>query len=332
MFFSFLCYNKLIMEFDPSFLEPEHVSKHELLLDINETALQLISTLRIHRESDIERAILNFDVDQPGFALPGFIRRNMAEDSSVQDLVIDAEVNRLTNQAQIDIRVGISGAEDGFMNITTGGPGNQEPRSSLMIGDDEIPCLEPVSKTELNRFLASLFVKNKTGDYSAFDPMDLGNATTCQRLVDALHDVASETILDETYYLGDTIGLTTDSIRFTEYDGSLHSATVNIEHHAKASGIEISFTNERMPRELDEDIDDAEFLMQELEGARTYTQNVNGESTRTPSTNEFLIVVRDFLHTHRASVFTQPDVSPLSADIADPSLNINIEDDSRFTD
>lgn len=304
------------MNFDPTDFSLEEPSKHELILDINEAALQLISMLRIQRDSDIERAILTIDTDA-NFTVPNFIIRNIASDSSLSALSIDAEISRLTNAAHFDIRIETSGEEDAYMNVSVGGDTAGEPRSSMLINDTELPFIEPPTRQEVNRFLASLFITNKTGDYSMFDEMDLANPHIAQRLLEGLKENAAETILDETYYLGDTIGMTADSIRFLEYNGTLQNAAISIEHHAKASSLELTFTSQPMPHELDEDIDNPEFMMQSLEGARTYEQNVNGELTQVASTNDHLTVMRDFLYARRASVFSEPEIETMNEDTLD---------------
>lgn len=321
------------MDFDPAFITPESVEeepRHQLILDITETSMQLASQLRIHREPDIERVILRIDTDE--LALPDFIRRNVSADTSVPSIVIDATVNRLTQSAEVDLRIE-SETMDMIMVISNAKDG-ETPNSSMITTADseEFPLLMPPSSVEINRFLASLFVKNKTGDYSAFDAMDLRNYQSTHRLLEALKDIADEVITEEEYYTGSTLGATADSIRFTEYDGTLHSATVNIEHHAKASAAVISFTKQPMPWETDDEIDNPEYMMQGLEGVRTYMQDVDGEATNVSSSNDFLRVVRDFLRERRDSVFVQPEIVNLDdtetedGNYADPSLNINIED------
>lgn len=314
------------MDFDPSLFDSDNIPKHELILDINESSLQLITALRIQRESDLERTILKINVNDPQFTTPAFITRSIDAESRLRELVVDTEVNRLTNQSETHVRADIEGSEDVFLSIVVSGAYGAEPVSSMIVGDAEVPCLDPVTQSELNRFLVSLFVKNKLGDYSAFDEMDLSDTAITQRLAEALKEVATEVIVDETYFLDKIVSLNANSIRYTEHDGTIHSATVCMEHHARASEVEIGYTRSPMPMELDETLDNPEYLMQRLEGVRTFTQDVNGEAKQIDSNNDFLIGVRDFLQARRDSVFTKPEELLGNTDIEDPTLTMNIED------
>ena len=310
------------MDFDPATINYEEQPRHELILDITDTAQQLISQLRIQREPNIERVILTLDMDDRH--LPDFIQRNISPDTHIPVIVVDGTVNRLTKAAQVDIRVE-SENMDMLMNISSVQDGGEPSSSMITLKDlEELPLLMPPSRVEINRFLASLFVKNKTGDYSAFDAMDLGNHETTDRLLVALKDVADEVITEEEYFSGATVGATADSIRFTEWDGTLHSAIVTIEHHAKGSAAEISFTQQQLPGEFDEDLDEPEFMMQDLEGVRTFAQDIDGESRRVASSNEFLIVVRDFLKEQKDSVFARPDDSEFDESEEDGQLKDSV--------
>jgi hypothetical protein len=322
------------MNFDPLGLNSEHTPRSELLLDIKEDALELISALRIQRDSDIERSLLYIDMTKTDVIAPDFMRRNIASDSSIKELLIDTTVNRLTGEAELSLVIDVEGAENIVINVITEAHENGEPLCTIVVNETEMPCIEPATKVEVNRFLASLFTSNKLSDFSAFDSMDLSKAHTAERLVDALREVANDIILDETYFLADTLSATTDSIRYTEADGEIKNVVVSIEHHAKASAIEISYgrkDEQADAREFDEltnVIEDPEFMMQNLEGARTYTQNVSGESTQVESSREFLIVARDFVNRQKTLVFS-PEAESLGdsdIDVADPTFSMNIED------
>jgi hypothetical protein len=311
------------MNLDPSAFGPEQTSNHELVANISESALQLISALRIQREADIEETLLYIDTEDDTFTIPSFLKRNIAADSEIVELVIDTTLNRLTSKSEISLRISVAGTQNMLVNIISGGE-SDDPTTTLMIDDTELPCIEPPTRIELNRYLAGLFAINKTGDYSAFDQMDLSNIHTSERLVEALRDVASDSFVNEKYYLSDTLSPTASSIQYMEYNAIPQSATISIEHHAKASAIELSYTAQDVG-DIDED-EDLEFIMQKLEGARTYRQDVDGISKQVPSTSEFLLVVSDFITSQKETVFT-PVAEPLGdRDIADASVDWNIED------
>lgn len=310
------------MDFDPSDFSSEQIPGHELRADISESTEQLINALRIQRDADISSTLLQLRTENNELATPLFVRRNLDAYSSLEEVSIDATINRLTNLAEIILRFDSTGVNGAVMTVWAGS--DSEPHASILIDNVELPCLEPPTTTELNRYLASLFAKNKTGDYSMFDTMDLGNTQIVERLIEGIQDVASDVIYDETYFLSSTLSPIADTIRFIEVNGEPQCAAVTIEHHAKASTIDIDYTKHTKVEPDGED--NPEFLMQQLDGFRTYTQNVDGESTHVPSTNDFLIVMRDFLRHQCDTVFIQPEESLGHSDIADPSLGINIED------
>lgn len=321
------------MNKEPRSFDGENIPRTELLFSIGEDTQQLISALKVQRDPDIERTLLSIDLTNPDFQFPDFIQRNIAADSNLVELTIDSTVNRLTQRADLCLQSHISGVEDMFIYIAVSHTTNGEPQTSIVVDNMELPCLDPPKKHELNRFLASLLVRNKTGDYSAFDTMDLSSAHITERLIDEVRDVTNEVITDGTYFLGQVLSPNTDSINFVEQNGTLLNATVCIEHHKKASALDLIYVNqhdEQQPetaetKKLSEAVDNPEFLMQHLEGAYAYAQNVDGESVQVESSSDFLVVVHDFVKTKLDTVFTNLDV-PLDEETVDSASIINFED------
>ena len=72
--------------------------------------------------------------------------------------------------------------------------------------------------------------------------------------------------------------------------------------------------------------EEPEFIMQALDGIRTYTLDIDGERQQIPSTNDGLRVLDDYLAEKSSSIFTKsPEEAFLPEYDVDPSLTINIE-------
>lgn len=313
------------MDFDPSQLREDDSRDFERIATIKESAQHLISALQIERDPDIERTILSFD-PQDGLSLPPFIFRNLQPDSKIDQIWIDSTVNRLTDKGEFAFytQAHSTGGDIVVIGVNVLSDPDHSLETALVVADDELPVIEPATSVELNRFLASLFTRSKTGDYSAFDEMDLKDPVTLERLTEIISASASESIKHNEYVLSDILSHTMDAITYVERDGMPIECDVTIEHRGKASTFEITLSQDGY--EDTRTHDDPEFIMQALDGIRTYIQDIDGERKQVPSTNDGLQVLDGFLEEKSALVFAKsPEEEFLPEHDVDPSLTINYE-------
>ena len=323
----------MFMDFDPRDLDTDMPSRHDLIVGVTEHSLQLLNALRIQRDPDVESTMMSFDTSDPSFVAPGFITRNIGSDSILTNFEIYSSINRLTKKSELALIASFDGPSRGEFHLNAVSPGVTYPDFTLLINGQEMPSTEPAAQFEINRFLASLIAKNKTGNYDQFDSMDVTNLTINDRLTNEISDLVPNVQVQATYYFGPTLSPTANFIAYTETDGACDYIEVNNEHHTKATLMAVS-TMSREERQAmihkDREVN-AEFMMQVLDGVESYSIDVDGKSTQIELTNDLLITTRDFIDEQIAKVFVpEPETRASMDEVIDEASHMNIEDEKEL--
>lgn len=319
------------MDFDPSNAKEDFPNRHELLVKNSELLNELIRMLRFQREPDIEETMFYIDAQKNGLVLPDSVLCNISQDSVAQDLYITATVNRLIDTAELDLEVTIpDGLEANGMRAHMR-TGLMAPDCSVFVRGTELPCLNPLTRSNFNRLLASLMSRNKTGDFSRYDSMDTTDAGIAERLLKA---IAEERHIDQSityaeYILSPQLSLDANAVRFTEYDENMYEATVLMQlEEGGAIAAKVDFRQKKDRMKMHPSMrNNTEFAIQSMEGLHFYKIDINGDATPIDTTNELLVTINDFIESRFAEVFPEPENITLGQDdIADETSDTNIED------
>jgi len=254
-------------EDDPDVAFDQFTSKSlpELKVDIQDTLELLISSSEIAQPPSEEEYELIFEPDAMpvAIALPKGLLANISPESTITDIHIYGDASAAKLIADLRLLFAVK-AFDSTTSVIQCGIDDDTvqvffcPISSESSLDDALPLSEDdpsfpgfsFPTTELKRMFGSIIAPNKTGDYSIFDKLDLGDYETIVNILQALSSRASATVYQATTHLQPLTQTDPSTITYTRHDGQLQAAEIQRYHETGAlTRYGISF----LPPELYED-------------------------------------------------------------------------------
>lgn len=313
----------------------EELERSVLLTEIKSLAESLVPALEIDQEPHMERTL--FTIPHDKYDSRSVLFRDVfghdIDSANCSNFIIDSTVNRLTNEASMQLRVNYSNGHVRLVQLDPYSIDPRQPRSDKPRLYDNDTDLGEISVKAVNWLLGSIVRRTKTDDYSPYDNMDVRDVVTMDRLIDALSEQSPDTGSIMSYILSDTLANTCSRIEFLKKDGEVKDVSVTSEHRYGATRIWIDLLQRKSMDSIDTSMFDADSIeqeMQEIDGIRVYSVNIDGESTAILSKIETLLMMRDFMSDVAQRLFAQnPSELPIHSEVVDDSSQINLED-SRF--
>lgn len=164
----------------------EHISDAELLVELKENVLQLLTRLEIEADPAKESANFTLDPQNHQLFIPESLRTELG----------DVQYSKVTFYTEVNYGIGLGSLHANlYGNLSTGkevavcvATNGKEVRVAFHIDDDDFdtPAIEPYTTADINRLIASVILPNKKGDYSFFDTLDLTDPKIIHNVAAAL--------------------------------------------------------------------------------------------------------------------------------------------------
>lgn len=166
----------------------EKKDRAELLADIREMAEQLVYRTEITQPPSKEEYDISFlpaESQIVGYLPPG-LYDNIGKTGAITDMRVIGTVNPVTLKSTLDIYFAIKPERNKTYIISCHPTGDTTHVEIIAPNDRQpIPGLD-FPANQLKRMFASIFLRNKTGDYESFDKLDISDYETVTNILLAL--------------------------------------------------------------------------------------------------------------------------------------------------
>lgn len=169
----------------------------ELLLELQQNALQLLRLHEIQGPPSAELTTIRINLTDYEPRIPKIPSDTLAQTPHFDELITTMDVNNVTNQAGMYIQL-IGMLHTGVrVTLDTTTTDSESPLStSISIGEGENTLTFPIDckKSDINQLLASIFLPNKTGNYTPFQRLDINNPVIVNNIAESLSKRAKEVV------------------------------------------------------------------------------------------------------------------------------------------
>ena len=214
----------------------EKKDRSELIADIQEMAEQLILRTEILQPPFREEYGLHFypqESDKIGYLPPG-LSMNIGKTGTIQQIIVTGHVNQSELRSQLTVAFAIQ-TPNGDTFVVDCKPDGDATRTLIITPHDTEPLTGiDFPANELKRMFASIFAKNKTGDYSTFDKLDFEEFDVTTNIILALVKHADFTTYEAAMRLKAQASHDEVTFEYTRTNGTLDDIFIT-RHHSSGT-------------------------------------------------------------------------------------------------
>ncbi len=230
----------------------ESMSRAELIAEIKDRAESIVSRAEIIQPPEQEETSIHIEFEEGAqIYIPPGLLENLDPSTRLTEIVVRSDVDMTRLKASISVAFSAI-SSDGRVITVACSPKDSSVGVELAGGSDggSVPGFM-FSTAELNRMFASIYLRNKSGDYSIFDDLDLEDYEIIINITQALMKHVPHSVVHSRMKLSTKDKDTSCAIEYTRVEGILTDADIT-RYHADTNETTYSVTISGPELALDE--------------------------------------------------------------------------------